>query len=388
MKLRDYLRLGAVGIVAQKRRVALVTVVVGALMSVLIAGCLVIQGMEDRVLVEMTRLTDGKVVLSTDADDVVAWEYGGEVVETEMVTNTEGMFYRVDNVLGSEVLGADSGVLVPMGMAAQWLGIGMYAPGMRAEERVKIAERIRSEAIGETVETKTGVRYDVVDFLPGGAFEGILRVSDERGYNPLDLVLERVETGSGWNQGLAVGEDIEGVVTPVKLAVFADVESAERFSAECECLARSVVGEPLVLRENMQGVWRVYGVISVILMVLVVAIEASTYVRLVQQDAKTIALYHAMGGTRGQVRGVYGVYLLMLSLMAVGFAVVVGWLLAMSVSVVNARVLTQAFVLGFGMEAERIWLIGWNPMVLGMMVVVLSVPLLVLGFCGRQFSKR
>ena len=101
-------------------------------------------------------------------------------------------------------------------------------------------------------------------------------------------------------------------------------------------------------------------VVSGILTVIALAIAISTYVRLVQQDKKTIALYRVMGGTRGQIRRVYGAYLLMLSLMVIGFAIAVGLVLAAVVSMVNAEALTQAFMLGFGVEAGQIWLIGWN----------------------------
>ena len=82
------------------------------------------------------------------------------------------------------------------------------------------------------------------------------------------------------------------------------------------------------------------------------------------------------------------VYLLLLSVIAVVVAGVIGVGLAMIVSMVNGEVLTQAFVLGFGIEAKRIWLVGWSWQIIVMMgVVLMMVPLVVL--CNaKQFTSK
>ena len=426
MRFGDYLRLGVAGILAQKRRVVLVVGVVAALMSVPIAGCLIIQGVEDAALEEMTRVTNGKVLLSVSVDaricgegcDVEAEEqklkekirgYGGEVIEAETVANADGMFYRAtgDGVGFSSLIEMPEGetaVFVPMSTAARWLGIGMYAPSLKAEDMVKIAERIRNEVVGRIVETENGGRYYVVDLLPGGAFTGALEVSRGDDYNPLDLVLAQVDTGG--SQNFVVSGEVDGIETGALLAEFADVEKAEAFmrDPENDCTetgqmlgecgeeyryqVMEVISSPVVTRENMRGVWVAYGVVCVVLMAIVVAIEAGTYTRLIGQDTKTIALYYAMGATRRQIRGVYMVYLLLLSVIAVVVAGVIGVGLAMIVSMANGEALTQAFVLGFGTEARKIWLVGWNWRIVVMMgVVLMMVPLVVL--CNaKQFTSK
>ena len=423
MRVGGYLRLGVAGILAQKRRVALVVGVVAALMSVLVAGCLIIQGVEDAALEEMTWATDGKVLLSVSVDARICGEgcdaeaegqklkekirgYGGEVIEAETVANADGMFYRVarDGVGFSEMPEGETAVLVSMSTAARWLGIGMYAPSLKAEDMVKIAERIRNEAVGKIVETENGGRCYIVDLLPGGAFTGALGVSRRDDYNPLDLVLEQVETGGG--QNFVVSGEVDGIEAEALLAEFPGVEKAEEFmrDPENDCTeagqmlgecgedyryqVTEVISSPVATRRNMRGVWVVYGVVCVVLMIIVVAIEVGTYMRLIGQDTKTIALYYAMGATRGQIRGVYMVYLLLLSVIAVVVAGVIGVGLAMIVSMVNGEVLTQAFVLGFGTEARKIWLVGWNSRIVVMMgVVLMMVPLVF--FCNeKHFTNK
>ena len=283
-------------------------------------------------------------------------------------------------------------------------GIGMYAPSLKAEDMVKIAERIRNEVVGRIVETENGGRYYVVDLLPGGAFTGALEVSRGDDYNPLDLVLAQVDTGG--SQNFVVSGEVDGIETGALLAEFADVEKAEAFmrDPENDCTetgqmlgecgeeyryqVMEVISSPVVTRENMRGVWVAYGVVCVVLMAIVVAIEAGTYTRLIGQDTKTIALYYAMGATRRQIRGVYMVYLLLLSVIAVVVAGVIGVGLAMIVSMANGEALTQAFVLGFGTEARKIWLVGWNWRIVVMMgVVLMMVPLVVL--CNaKQFTSK
>jgi len=410
------------GILAHKRRAVIVTLIVGALTSVLIAGCLIIQGVEDAALAEMTRMTEGRVLLSVNVDERVCGEecnmeaemqklrakireYGGEVIEAKMIANADGTFYRAEGVFETgEVPEGATAVLVPISTAARWLGIGMYAPSLKAEDMVGIAERIRAEAVGKTVETENGGRYYVADLLPGGAFESTLKVSRGTEYNPLDLVLGQVETGG--SQSFVVGEGIDGIETEAVLAEFANVEQAEEFmqDPENDCTevgqmlgecgeeyryrVATIVSEPITTRENLWGMWTVYGVVCVVLMIIVVAIEIGTYTRLIGQDTKTIALYYAMGATRGQIRGVYTVYLLMLSVMAVVVAGLIGVGLAMVVSLANGEVLTQAFILGFGMEARTIWLMGCNWRIAVMTGVVLAVAPVAILCNAKQFTSK
>lgn len=319
VRLKDYLNLGAVGIKAHRRRVVIVVMVVGALMSVLIAGCLIIQGVEDRALEEMARVT-----------------------RREYAEEAEGVPV----------------VLPSIYTAAQWLGIGMHAPGMNTESQVKIAKRIRDEAVGKVVETKEGARYYVADLLPGGGFRGTLTISKNSEYNPLDLVLRQVDTSMV--PGMVVGKEAKGATD----------------------LAIATIGE------NFRGVWRAYGIVSAILLVVAVVIELSTYIRLIGQDTKTIALYYAMGATHGQIRRIYVIYLLTLSLLAVMMAVGVGMILAVVVSLVNAEGLAQAFMLEFGVEVERVWLVGWNVRIWKMAVVVLLVAPVAVLVSWRQFGGK
>ena len=155
----------------------------------------------------------------------------------------------------------------------------------------------------------------------------------------------------------------------------------------------SAVSDPIMTYENLQNVWLVFRIVAAVLTVIALIIAISTYGRLIGKDMKIISLYHAMGANGKQIRLVYLTYLLMLSIMAVGFAIVVGLALAAVLSLVNMTNLTQVFALGFGIETESVWLVGWNNLVLGLagIMIFAAVIAIVLGngnFTSKELAKK
>ena len=96
MRTLDYLRLGAAGMKAHKKRALVVVMIVGLLFGVVAAGAFFLQGLEQVALAEMLAPTEGKVLVMSSVDaracgeDCEAaevekmkekiGEYGGEVV--------------------------------------------------------------------------------------------------------------------------------------------------------------------------------------------------------------------------------------------------------------------------------------------------------------------
>ena len=150
----------------------------------------------------------------------------------------------------------------------------------------------------------------------------------------------------------------------------------------------SAVSDPIMTYENLQNVWLVFMVVVAVLTVIALIIAVSTYGRLIGKDMKIIALYHALGATKGQIWVVYAVYLLMLSMMAVGFAIVVGLALAAVLSLVNMTNLVQVFALGFGLETEGVWLVGWNNLLLYVVGAIMAAAILVVILSDGQFADK
>ena len=462
MRTWDYLRLGAAGMKAHKKRALVVVMIVGLLFGVVAAGAFFLQGLEQVALAEMLAPTEGKVLVMSSVDtracgedcEVAAevekmkekiGEHGGEVVPAAVRQTAEGMFYVVDEGVFEEVFsgvkaeasGEDEAmtVVVPLEVAAELAGIEMPESGASVAERMVAIYKVREETLGRTVESGTGARHEVAEILPGGVYATDLSlVYAGQSGNPLNMLFGQVKTGVSQSFGVgqaedggqaeaenglaAAGtmgdgqaEDVDAEAMGMVLAVFEDIEAAEgyyrdevnycaevdrmmgRCSEEYRYQVAAAVADPLGTYDNLRQVWSVFKIAAAVLAAIAVLIALSTYVRLLGGDVKIIALYHAMGATGWQIRLVYLTYLVMLSVLAVGFAVILGLGLAAGLSLVNMAALKEVFAMGFGVVMEEIWLVGWSEVIwwLAGALLVAAGLAVVLGngnFAGKELGKR
>ena len=439
MRVLDYLRLGAAGMKAHKKRALVVVMIVGLLFGVVAAGAFFLQGLEQVALAEMLAPTEGKVLVMSSVDtracgedcEVAAevekmkekiGEYGGGVVPAAVRQTAEGMFYVVDEGVFGEVFsgvkaeasGDDEAmtVVVPLEVAAELAGIEMPESGASVAERMVAIYKVREAALGRTVESETGARYEVAGILPGGVYATDLSlVYAGQSGNPLNMLFGQVKTGVSQSFGVGQAEDVDAEAMGMVLAVFEDIEAAEgyyrdevnycaevdrmmgRCSEEYRYQVAASVADPLGTYDNLQQVWSVFKIAAAVLAAIAVLIALSTYVRLLGGDVKIIALYHAMGATGWQIRLVYLTYLVMLSMLAVGFAVILGLGLAAVLSLVNMAALKEVFAMGFGVVTEEIWLVGWSEVIWWLVGALLAAAVLavVLGngnFAGKELGKR
>lgn len=445
MRMLDYLRLGAAGMKAHKKRALVVVMIVGLLFGVVAAGAFFLQGLEQVALAEMLAPTEGKVLVMSSVDtracgedcEVAAevekmkekiGEHGGEVVPAAVRQTAEGMFYVVDEGVFGEVFsgvkaeasGEDEAmtVVVPLEVAAELAGIEMPESGASVAERMVAIYKVREAALGRTVESETGARYEVAGILPGGVYATDLSlVYAGQSGNPLNMLFGQVKTGVSQSFGVGQAEDggqaedVDAEAMGMVLAVFEDIGAAEgyyrdevnycaevdrmmgRCSEEYRYQVAAAVADPLGTYDNLQQVWSVFKVAAAVLAAIAVLIALSTYVRLLGGDVKIIALYHAMGATGWQIRLVYLTHLVMLSMLAVGFAVILGLGLAAGLSLVNMAALKEVFAMGFGVVVEEIWLVGWSGVIWWLAGALLAAAVLavVLGngnFAGKELGKR
>ena len=302
----------------------------------------------------------------------------------------------------------------------------MPESGASVAERMVVIYKVREETLGRTVESETGARYEVAGILPGGVYATDLSlVYAGQSGNPLNMLFGQVKTGVSQSFGVGAGdglaeaeatggelaEDVDAEAMGMVLAVFEDIEAAEgyyrdevnycaevdrmmgRCSEEYRYQVAAAVADPLGTYDNLQQVWSVFKIVAAVLAAIAVLIALSTYVRLLGGDVKIIALYHAMGATGWQIRLVYLTYLVMLSVLAVGFAVILGLGLAAVLSLVNMAALKEVFAMGFGVVTEEIWLVGWSEVIwwLAGALLVAAGLAVVLGngnFAGKELGKR
>lgn len=437
MRLSDYLRLGFTGVKAHKKRAVAVVVIVGLLFGVIVAGTFTLQGIENVVMSKMLAPTDGKVLVASNVDTAICREncdilaettqirenirrYGGEVMGLEIIQTKDGAFYKLrenifdsinNNIDDDEVLQ----VAVPLKTAVNLVGTQLPNYDAAVSAKLDVIEEVREKTLHKVIESKTGEKYYIAEILPGGVYGiDLSLVNVEQKGNPLDAVLGQVRTGTSQDFiAKSVGDEVrtDAENMGIVLAQFSDVKTAydyyqdeANYCAEMDRIFGAcgenykyqvfpAVSDPLTTYENLQSVWLVFRIAVVVLVVIAVIIALSTYARLMGKDMKVIALYHAMGATGRQIWLVYVTYLLILSLMAVAFALVVGLALAVGLSLANMTALEQVFTLGFGIETEQIWLIGWNNLIwciAGAMVLVAFMAV-VLGngnFRAKELAKK
>lgn len=453
MRIIDYLRLGFAGVEAHKKRAFTVVIIVGLLFSVVTAGVFVLQGLESATLAEMLAPTDGKVLVISSVDMNICGEdcditaevgkikenierYDGEIIKAEVSQTTDGMFYKLkENVFVSVQNGSDSDVTevaVPLEVAAKLADIEMPERDAEVTEQLDAVKEVREKTFGKVVENEAGEKYYIAEILPGGVYISSLSLASiEQGGNPLDLILGQINTGTSQNfvikaaevkpavdsdsveppSGFIAMEDMNAEEMGIVFAQFENIEAAYKYYQDkvnyCSETDRifnmcgkdykyqvvSAVSNPLTTYENLQNVWLVFKIVAAVLVVIAVIIALSTYARLIGKDLKIISLYHALGATKGQIRVVYAVYLLMLSVMAVGFAVIVGLILAAVLSMVNMEALGSVWSLAFGAEAGAIWLIGWNNLIwwLAGAMLLTAVVAVILGngnFTSKELAKK
>ena len=447
MRLTDYLRLGFAGVKAHKKRAFTVVLIVGLLFSVITAGAFILQGLENIALETMLAPTDGRVLVVSSVDTKICGDncdiatevveikknverYDGKLIPAKISQTADGMFYRTEEkVFSSETNNATdvTRVIVPLGTAANLAGIEMPERDAEVADKLAATQEVREKTLGKVVKNEASEKYYITEILPSGVYANNLSFMNiGQGGNPLDLILGQIRTGvsqnfiiqsaktepkmdeddMGQSSGFIVMEDIDAEAMGMVLAQFEDVKAAYNYYQDkanyCSETDRifnmcgkdyiyqvvSAVSDPTMTYENLQNAWLVFMLIAAVLTIIALIIVISTYGRLIGKDLKIISLYHALGATKRQIRVVYAVYLLMLSLMAVVFAILLGLAFAATLSIMNMEALKQVWTLAFGTQASEIWLIGWNNLVWWIVGVMMLAPVVAVVLGNGNFTSK
>ena len=251
MQLGDYLRLGWANIATHKKRAAIVMVIVGALFSVLMAGSMLIQGIENATLAVVLQPTDGKILVKSvaqqifcedDCDiemdqaeirrDIAKW--GGMEIEVGTVGPMDSIYAVSLELIANaievsldEVPDDAIPVLASTSTLAGWLSISSPEKNAPAEKKVRTVQAIRERALGEVIETGSQ-KYFVAGILPGsfGASGLSLATIGDRN-NPLNLLLEEIPTANSQTIAIKNDDTLEMASIAEIWAVFPDLDKAQ-----------------------------------------------------------------------------------------------------------------------------------------------------------------
>lgn len=440
MRVLDYLRMSWAGIAGHKRRVGIVVVVIGVLFSVLIAACMLTNGVEKAVMAEQTAATNGKVVLLVEVDQGVCGEecdfeksletarrkiaeYGGEMLSATRYETGDGTFYSVPEGMLSEGLSEaedDVPVVAASVRSIRYWQKKILSQGATAEQRLEAIKETYAEE-GEVIESKRGIgmmakvgaEYRIGGFLPSAMDRLSLSLSAVNdNHNPLNLILDNLAVGDSvsfvWNpnqemkekavemssvgQGFAVFDEVEGALAYTKDAANVCSETLAMMKAcpkAYQFRVSEVIGTPVSNAEAFKDIWKALRMITVLLSIVAIIVAVSTFLRLLGGEKRTIALYYALGASKVGVIGIYLVYFYLICVIAMMFALLLAGALVWAVNVISAESLMKVFALGFGRPEQRIVLTGWtNEIVVLLAVLRATAPIsIILGF-GAFSSKN
>ncbi len=447
MKIGDYFGLGMANVRAHKKRSIIIMVIVGIIFAGLIGSALLMKGVEEIGYREINHASNGKVLISTEVDPelcngdceakdteqikAMIREYGGEIIEPTGVYETGKEQYAV--LPGSVVKSAIEvdltktpddmvPILIPTRTAAEWLELKMpyyqtYGQEGTNEELaqhyVELVEEVRERTLGKAISDPEGNEYFVVGYLASDV-AGVTFSLEHVGRSVpiVDWFLPEAVT-TYRSAPIVIDYRNEERKDDRKIwATFVDIRAAQEYyhdelnycdvfdrgGGHCPKPYRYLAESPFGLELDRhwgspERMWMTWYIIAGLLVGLAVIVILLTYTRLLGRDTKVVALYHAMGATKGQIAGVYCAYLLCLSLLACAFALVVGVGMVMLFNLINGGALTQLTTMVYGVPAKAVWILGWDPLVLaclGIMLVMAPICTLIGAgnFSGKKLARR
>lgn len=431
MRLTDCLRIGIASIGAHKRRTLAVVIIVGLLFSIITAGAMFLQELENATLSAMLAPTDGKVLLATSVDLAACGEdcnleteiasikqnidrYGGNVVESQVISTPDGTFYQISDLFSTRFSNLNDDVMqiaVPLTTAAALADLPLPGLDVNLSTRLHAVKDIYGQTLHQTITSPTGEQYYISTILPSTTYAEKLTFISIGIFNyPLEAIFNQIHLGDSRNFLL------NPVVTPsqtdyenpshVILATFDDLAAAYAYSQDevnyCDYYdhmlglcskeyryqVASMISDPPATYQGLQDIWFVFRVIAIILTALAVVIALSTYIRLINQDTKIIALYRTTGATKHQVQYIYLTYLLILSLFIIIFSLLAGFALVSIFNLSQLTIFSQLFTVNFGATQDYVWLVGWSDLILCLMGVILLTAILAVLFSGSSFKAK
>lgn len=281
----------------------------------------------------------------------------------------------------------------------------------RFDQPMEFVKELRQKVIGKTF-TIDNQEVLVAGVLPYGDHE--FRVAETRyHFELLDVPLGAItynQTGTLYiNDQSVVVKELLSKGTVIKYAIidFADKQLAydyyqkealryqpDDFAREddiygAEINAGEYITNYLISTKNFEVFKQAITIASYAFLVVAVMISVFTFLKIIQQDDRLIALYKSLGATATDVFQIYFWYLLELAVLVAVYAVGVGVLIAAGVSYYYHRPFSAAASLFFGREISQMsWFIGFNWQTAQIVMIVLGSVIFTSVVAINQLSSK
>lgn len=134
---------------------------------------------------------------------------------------------------------------------------------------------------------------------------------------------------------------------------------------------------------------RIVMIAEIILLVVAVIVTAFTFIHLIDQDARTVALYRSLGASTREIIMVYFIYLLELFLLAVVVSILIGLGVVAVMSLGNVGVLTENLQMYYDLpSAPKVTLLGIDWRFFLTIGLMLAAVIMALFLSADRFSRR
>jgi hypothetical protein len=441
MRINRIVKLGHKNVTAHKLRSFLTIVTVSALTGVLMAGNFLIQGYEDLMISEIDKKTENEAlfVLETCED---AWEgCSGEEIEKKIADevqeydgNAVGYIHEMVDESGDQLFVIDRQNIekyiefnleevpenvVPIvvsidgandlinPVSADYTQKNSFISGNIDSAREQIIgrtfSRLRTEYSenSELQEEDEEPKYMAVGIAPAT----YMRIKTTKRDDDI-TVLSGVANGGiagSFSKVFVVSSDIEDSIKTLETFGFSKHEKRKMIinfdDSKNAFLYRKKRGEnynltSLFINSSDQMLYTKYSyntlfIPAIILLVVSLIITLTTFMRIIDQEKKSVALYYSLGATKMDVLFIYLAYLVELCILSVILSTVIGLSLSVIVSVNHIEYLLESLECGFGYVVDKQYLIGFNIYYLLMVsFMIMIAPVCVLLSIGSFSTKK
>ena len=165
----------------------------------------------------------------------------------------------------------------------------------------------------------------------------------------------------------------------------------ERNQGKCSSnfTVEELVGNRLQSQNALKSLYRFLGYDEVALILVAVTIAVFTFIRLVGENARSIALYRSIGASSSDILLIYLFYLLELCFFATIFSFLLGLAIAVAISVKDIEVLSNMFTSIFARKITSGLLIGFSPEMITIAIsIFLTAPLCTLLTLDQLSTKN
>lgn len=426
MRFYDCLRLAAATITRQKGRTIKTLIICGLLPAIISGASFLTYGVFQVSNRAINAATAGRIIVTAEPDAdygadasqaelaTLIQHYGGSLIEDiALAPTTDGTYPILPAALFSPDIQALADqapansipIVLPVSTAITWLQTAETSADPTATSLPLLNSTtdasLAHSALGQTITSPSGQTYFLAGLIASSVGINNITFADPiMSYYAQELITPRTATPVLLRTAGSTANLLTEASTAL-WAYFTSATDAYRFFADpavnCDQFDRqeqncpdtfryaatAPLGFELSFRWSYQNLFSFHTGLALVLGVFALIITFITQLRLLGHNPRSIALYYSLGASTRQVRLIHLTHLILLDLLAGACAILIGFLLALILNLINLGNLTELYTTLYGLPTSTVFLIGWSWSQLLLLVFLLpTAPLCVL--CARR----